>query len=197
MDNKNKKLILIIGAILVIAGIAYYATTNTGEKPAEEITEETPKDPAEEATDEAVEGEKEDGQETTEEEEEAKEKPFYNESLVGIPHLEDQKLVQNSMEEQGNKNTKGYLSYKVESTDKTIEEVTEYFMKNTDTEIWEIEKLESNDENSQQLIYDSKDEMVKSTTLVVIIKTEDDLIINLTSYYDNTKLTNEGKEGGK
>lgn len=123
--------------------------------------------------------------------------PFYNESLIGIPYIESQKLVQDNMEEQGNKNTKGILSYKVENPDKTTEEVTDYFIKNTDSKLWEVEKLKSNDKNTQQLIYNSKDEKVKSTTQITIIKSEKNIIITITSYYDNSKLIKESQKNNK
>ena len=165
--KKNNKIILIIVALLVVAGTIYYSTTNQTQI------------------------------NTKKQNEEQKEKPFYNESLEGIPYLKNQKLVQNSMEEQGNKNTKGILSYKIEKTDKTIEEVTNYFLEKTDTKIWEVEKLPSSDKNSQQLIYNSKDEKVKSTTQITIIKAEKNMIITLTSYYDNSKLIKESQENNK
>lgn len=160
--EKNKKIIIIVAALLVIAGVVYYTTANTPEESKEEPVKEVAEEVSEEPTEEV--------EETTEEQ---KEEPFYNESLVGIPHLEGQNLVQE---------TGSILSYKIENIDMTVEEVTDHFIENTDNELWEVEKLESNDENSQQLIYNSKDEKNLTITQVGIIKSGENMLISLTSH---------------
>ena len=164
MKKTNKMILLLLISALSVGMLIACS-------PKEEAIEKEPVDSKEDLAEDTIEDEAEEGA-TEETEEGESEKPFYKESLAGIPHLEGQNLVQ----ETGN-----ILSYKIENTDMTVEEVTDYFIENTDNALWEIEKLESNDENSQQLIYSSKDEKVTTITQVGIIKSGDNMLISLTS----------------
>lgn len=109
---------------------------------------------------------------------------FYNQSLSGIPYYKGQEIVQNTMQEDGNCNTSGILSYVIADCKKTPKEMAEHFIKHTDEKRWNVKAIPSDDSGVAKLEYDAKDEQVISTTQVIFMENNGDLMIILSSFYE-------------